>query len=545
MTESLTISKLNNEIKILNYELLKSRQKVTELENSLIKLQKDYTDLKVRLNISSSKEIEYQNMKENLKEKNNIISDLEKEIAKIKRNFELEKKLFDAKYLHDVEEVKFINEKLNIRNESASKFEKLNDILYDRVQQLEKLILEFKKEEKRKFDEQELEFEKKLSKTKKKMLDFINEAKELKNIKSKTKLEIVEKFSIMNHNSLLNELEFESLQLEDLLKQREHLDKVITQMRSDILIHRKVEKVLVNKNKKYIDMIRTLSEKIEKDKKDKNEKGGEKTILKKIKLNETNNEILKKKEKQFLFNKIKKSIDFNKRYLGKNIELNNSQSLINTGKFINKRMNLTNYKTQFLPRNNSVEIMEFKTKNEKIIYEKIQLQKDLIKKTKEIDILRNNCNHYKDKLNFINNRFSNILSLYDTVLEKIHKEYPDDLKEIFIDINEFNKCDFDKLSPDKKYSIVILLIKCILPLINENNLPENIKKNMKNTQTKFYLNNETCDSSFRVKNMNSSFFDINMRENENKLREIRDGTWHKFRNKNKKRNNIKKEDSDK
>ena len=530
------------EIKILNYELSKSRQKATELENSLIKLQKDYTDLKVRFYISSSKEIEYQNMKENLKEKNDIISNLEKEMAKIKRNFEQEKKLFYAKYRHDVEEVNYINEKLSIRNESASKFEKLNDILYDRVQQLEKLILSFKAEEKKKFDEQELNFEKKLTKTKKKMLDFINEANELKNKKSKSKLEIVEKFSILNHNSLLNELEFESLQLEDLLKQREHLDKVITQMKSDISIHKNVEKVLVNKNKKYIDMIRMLSEKIEKNKK---EKEGEKTMIKKIKLNETNNEILKKKDKQFLFNKIRKNIDINKRYFDKKIELNKSQSLLKTGKFNDKRMNLTSYKTQFLQRNNSVENIDYKEKNEKIIYEKILLQKDLIKKTKEIDILRNNCNHYKDKLNFINNRYSNILSLYDTVLEKIHKEYPEDLKEIFIDINEFNKCEFNKLSPDKKYSLVILLIQCILPLINENNLPENIKKNMKNTQTKFYLNNETCDSSFRVKNINSSLFDINMRENENKLREIRDGTWHKFKNKNKKRNSTKKEDTDK
>jgi hypothetical protein len=298
----------------------------------------------------------------------------------------------------------------------------------------------------------------------------------------------------------------------------------------------------VNKNKKYIDMIRMLSEKIEKNKK---EKEGEKTMIKKIKLNETNNEILKKKDKQFLFNKIRKNIDINKRYFDKKIELNKSQSLLKTGKFNDKRMNLTSYKTQFLQRNNSVENIDYKERNEKIIYEKILLQKDLIKKTKEIDILRNNCNHYKDKLNFINNRYSNILSLYDTVLEKIHKEYPEDLKEIFIDINEFNKCEFNKLSPDKKYSLVILLIQCILPLINENNLPENIKKNMKYTQTKFYLNNETCDSSFRVKNINSSLFDINMRENENKLREIRDGTWHKFKNKNKKRNSTKKEDTDK
>ena len=66
------------------------------------------------------------------------------------------------------------------------------------------------------------------------------------------------------------------------------------------------------------------------------------------------------------------------------------------------------------------------------------------------------------------------MNLYNTVLEKINKEYQEDLKEIYIDINEFNKCEFEKLSIDKKYSLAILLIKCILPLINENNLPENI-----------------------------------------------------------------------
>ena len=176
----------------------------------------------------------------------------------------------------------------------------------------------------------------------------------------------------------------------------------------------------------------------------------------------------------------------------------------------------------------------------KIIYEKLQLQKELIRKTKEIDFLRDSCNHYKDKLNFINNKFSNILNLYDTVLGKIEKENIDELKDIYIDINEFSKYEFEKLSPDKKYSLAILLIQCILPLINENNLPDNIKKNMRNTQTKFFLN-ETCDSSVKHKNISTSFFDINMRENENKLREIRDGTWYKLKNKAKIRNRNKKE----
>ena len=303
MNESITISKLNNQIKILNSELNKSKQKSSELEKSLLKLQKDYTDLKVRFYLSASKEVEYQNMKINLKEKNNIISDLEKEIASIRRDFEQQKKAFDAKYQHDVEDIRFVNEKLNIRNETAIKYEKLNSLLYEQVLQLEKTILNFKNEEKRRLDEQELKFDKKLSDTKKKMLDFINEGKYLKNIHSKKKFEIVEKFSIINHNSLLNELEFESLQLEDLLKQREHLDQVIAQMKADISIHRNVEKVLINKNKKYIDMIKILSEKIEKEKKEKEIETEKKDQM--IRINKIN-DTFKDKERQFFYNTIKK-----------------------------------------------------------------------------------------------------------------------------------------------------------------------------------------------------------------------------------------------
>ena len=541
MIDTITVSKLENQIKILNYELSKSNIRFKELENTLLKQQKENMDLKVLLKESYLKETENKNMREALKEKDNIILDLENKIEKLINDIKTQKKEFDAKYRNDVGEVRFLNEKLSIRSESAIKFEKLNDILYDRVQQLEQTILNLKNEEKRKFQEQEIKFERKLVDTKKKMLNFINEAKSIKDNNLKTKFEVIEKLSIMNHNSLLNELEFGSLQLEDLLKQREHLDKVIVQMKSDLLIHKNVEKVLVNKNKKYVDMIRVLSEKIQKDKKEK-EIEKQKSEEKIIKMNDSNIDFDKKKERHFLYIKIKKSIDSNKRYLDYKNDFNKSQPNFNKDKImIKKRMIFTNYTSRFLQRNDSLSSFEYKTKNDKIIFEKIQLQKELIKKTKEIDILRDNCNHYKDKLNFIDKRYFNILCLYDTVLEKINKEYQEDLKEICIDINEFNKCEFDKLTVDKKYSLAILLIKCILPLINENNLPENIKKNMKNIQTKFYLNNETCDSSCRGKKYNSSFIDLNMKENEKKLREIKDGTWTKFKIKNLKINNNRKE----
>ena len=60
------------------------------------------------------------------------------------------------------------------------------------------------------------------------------------------------------------------MQLEDLLKQRQHLDSVILKMKSDIEIHKKVEKLLTQKNKKYTEMIKVLSIKVEEKEKNKN-----------------------------------------------------------------------------------------------------------------------------------------------------------------------------------------------------------------------------------------------------------------------------------
>ena len=532
MNEAIEVTKLNNNIKILNLELVKSKKKISELEHTLLKLQKEYNELKARYFISSSKEIEYQNMKGNLQEKNDIIADLEKEIIDIKRAYENDKKAFDIKYEHDIKKVQFLNEKLNIRNESSSKFEKLNDLLYHHVLQLENMILNFKKEEKKHLNEQELKFDKKMNKFKKKMLDFIQDGRAFKGEKSKENFKIIQKFSILNHNSLLNELEFGSLQLEDLLKQREHLDKVITQMRTDIDIHRNVEKLLVNKNKKYVDMIRTLSEKIENSGLNKKQNGNDN----KKEINNQCCENIKMKEKDILYKKIKKSIENNKKFLERKIDMNHTQRILKIENINNQKMSLTNYKMKLFQRNNSANELEYMNKTDQIISEKIKLQKELIKKTKEIDNLRSSCKYYKEKLKYINDRYTNILNLYDSALERIYQDNNEDLKELYIDINDFKNCDFERLSPDKRYSITILLIKHILPLINENNLPKNIKKKLKNTQTRFYLN-ETNDSSFRFRSSSSSFFDNFMRENENKLSGIRDGTWDKL-NKKRNKNNI-------
>ena len=428
MNDSIIISKLNHQVKSLTLDLEKKKKYISKLESSFIELQNKFSDLRSKYFLSSSKEIEYQKMKIVYSEKDLLISELEQELSKIRKKFEIEQRLFNARYQHDIQEVQYLNGQLNKRNENTIKIEKLNDLLYNHTLQLEQKILDYKKEEQKRVQERELEFEKKTNEIKKKMLDFIREGKNLKEKNDQDQYQILQKFSIMNHNTLLNELEFESLQLEDLLKQREHLDKIILKMKYDIEIHKKVEKILINKNKKYTDMLRLLNDIINVC------DGGN---------NHEDKSLVCESSRNMLFKKIKQRIDKNN---NKNIntnEFNKTQPLIKMQRCSSmKKLDDLCYKFKKLNinqnKNYSAKSNEKKRGNQKggnksdiNLIEKIDLQRDLIKKTKELEDFKSKCDFYKEKLNSINDKYKNIINLFDEALSKLYEENKlDDIKEI-------------------------------------------------------------------------------------------------------------------
>ena len=175
MNDRIAFSKLNNQVKSLTFELDKKKKKISNLEFSYVELQNKYEELRSKYLILYSKEVEYQKLQSNLREKDNLISDLEQELIKFRKKYENEKRDFNTKYQHDIREVQFLNGKLNLRNENTIKIEKLNDLLYHQTLQLEQKILNFKNEEKSRIHERELEFEKRTNEIKKRMLDYIRE----------------------------------------------------------------------------------------------------------------------------------------------------------------------------------------------------------------------------------------------------------------------------------------------------------------------------------------------------------------------------------
>ena len=179
------------------------------------------------------------------------------------------------------------------------------------------------------------------------MLDYIKDGQKSKQYLSQEQIKLNDKLSVINKNTLLNELGFQSLQLEDLLKQREQLDSIITSMKSDLEVHKKVESILVEKNKEYTNMIKVLSTKIE-SKGNNNKELGEKENIKKE--NDINYKHLKLKKQNSDFLRINNMNNY--RILEKKENNDNNEIKKN----INEEIKVKNFGRTFMGFSNKMKI---------------------------------------------------------------------------------------------------------------------------------------------------------------------------------------------
>ena len=459
----------------------KQENKINELlalndayQKQLITYENIFNNLESQINSLKSikrdcllKEEIYQKEKIELAKREQKILDLEADIINLKLEHEKYKNKKEMEYENDVNAVKNLYDTNLLKNKTAQVVEETNKQFYEQILKLENIIINFKEEQKKIDAKKEIEFEKRMSKMKKKMLDYIKEGQKSKQFLSKEQIRLNDKFSIINKNTLLNELGFQSIQLEDLLKQRAHLDSIITGMRADLEIHRKVEKILTEKNKEYTNMIKVLSSKIEKKKgKDENKKNLE-----------------LKKELDSKMNPIK-LINPNSKF----IRINNTQSFDKKNKDrsesndikqnINEEINIKNFgKTSM----GFVDKMKIDDINES--QDLITLRKELIKKIKESEDYKSKFEYYKTKLDSLNAKYLNLMKLFEGVLVDIYNDKNmKNIKNIFINLEDFKQCNFESLSSEQKYSIVMLIIKYLMPLINPNNLPDKFKSLFSNVE---------------------------------------------------------------
>ena len=432
-----------NELIILTNTLQKKLRKYEDIFNNL---ESQIESLKTIKQNCLFKEETYQNEKLEVIEKDKKILELKKEIINLKLEHEKFKNKKELEYENDVNAVRNLYDTNLLKNNNAQIVAEANKEFYQQILKLENVIKNFREEQKKIDAKKELDFERRMSKMKKKMLDYIKDGQKSKQYLSKEQIRLNDKLSVINKNTLLNELGFQSMQLEDLLKQRDQLDSIITSMRSDLEVHKKVEKILVEKNKEYTNMIKVLSTKIE-SKGRNNRKSAEQDNINKE--NDLKNKQLKLIKDHSDFIKINNLNNY------KIIDKRTNNDSHEIKKNINEEIRVKNFGKTFMGFTNKMKIDNI-NQNQDLVF----LRKELIRKIKECEDYKSKYEYYKTKLDSLNNKYGNIMQLFEGVLVNIYEDKNmKNIKNIFINLEDFKKCNFESLSPEQKYSIIILIIK--------------------------------------------------------------------------------------
>ena len=506
LADKILVQNLQNKIKELTILNENNKIKIKSLENTFNNLESKINDLKLLHLNSLSKEAIYQNEKLEVAQKNQKILELEGDIINLKLEHEKYKNKKELEYENDVTAVKNFYETNLLKINNSTVVEEANRIFYEQILKLEEIIKNFKEEQRKKDAQKEVDFENRMNEMKKKMLDYIKEGQKSKQYLSKEQLRLNDKLSVIHKNTLLNELDFQSMQLEDLLKQRDHLDKIISGMRADIEVHQKVEKILTEKNKHYTNMIKVLSSKVESKEKE-NDKSSNKNLEKyddlekvedeskykpkKFKFWKSNDNFIRISNKNTFYNeRNKKNIieDLKNKNINNNKTNNEKNSSKKSKRLLHNYISCTNLSIDNLENNNDL----------------VQLRKELVKRIKEAEDYKSKYECYKTKLDTLNNKYGNIMKLFEDVLIKIYEnKNMSNIKNIYINLEDFKSCDFEKLSPEQKYSIAILIIKYLMPLVNPNNLPDKFKSLFCNIEDVSFINDRTILSSTSYNSSNN------------------------------------------
>ena len=362
---------------------------------------------------------------EDQKMKGNRIKDLENEVLKVTENGKEESRNLQKNLESEILYYKGLNETSLSKIYAADKIIKLNETQHNIILKLENKIDEIKSENEDKMNKLELAHERHYLKLKKQMLDYIKATQQATSKNNEFNLELNSKFGILYKNQMLNELENQSKQIEDLLKTKERHQKIIWVLQQEIKTHKKIEEMIIKKNNTYLN------------------------IAKKTKNMNESNEFLSSK-KIPLLNFMKGNDCLTERN-------SNSRSIFHS---LNKK-----------------EYHDYKS------LEKIY--KELLDEYREI---KNKYNTLKDKEKNNNIKYKGIINLFNDALDGLMQdEEIKSKKNIYININEINKGNFESLTKEEKYFILVKLLNNLLSLITINEKEEkliSLKDNIKNVEFK-------------------------------------------------------------
>ena len=511
-----SVQKLKKEFAISLQENLQLRKEIDLLKETNNQLRTKNLNLITLIKAYKEKESQLLLTEESLKNMRDEYDALKDSLLKEREDFRLELRIKDNIYNTDIIQTNLRTENMKHQVDNFTGIKKLNDILYIKNQDLLKNIEELKYREKIKLEALEIRYNKKMNNYKRKMIEFLlkNEKERARN---KSQNELNNKLNILHIQELVNEVEIQGVEVEDLLKERQELKFKILELNRDLNIYQKVIDIIMKKNNTFQNKLKNINN-------NNIQEYNSLSLNKKKQLNQKSYNLLTEPDKKTLnanviklkkqkyrgYTRNEKFIKIIKeKYIAKNVRDKLSQE----PNINNKERN-----------DNKENIDDIGNKSFKDYIENKNKDKIIEFLFKEREKYKDSSKFYKDKLDIINSKFSNIMKIYDEALEKIYKEELDkNIENIILNVNDFKKFDFEKMTWEQKYAILIKLINHISPLIYKEDLENNLFiKSASQAKEKYKMNSFNISSQNSTKTPSQMTDIINLKSLSNKNNHLKD-----------------------
>ena len=420
------------ESKNLNYTIVLRENEIEMLKkdneekgSTILSLESEISNLRSACFASFKSEKDLKVYKSKFEAMEKEVERLTEELSNQQKKFEQEKKAIENAHLTEVNRLKLINDSYHQKIEMVNQLVLDKELLTKQVQELLKEKADIIAKNDEKMRQKEVKNQIKFSNLKKKMMDNINQTQSKVTELNIQYMDVSTKLTLLQNHQLLIQLEYQSQQIDELTSKKEALEKKVFELSKDIEIHKEVELSLAEKNKKL----------------------------------RADNASLKSKVNNNPRSNISESIEGES---GKEMIQNN-----------------TNISGQSELKNNNYNVISL----EKKIY---NLEKKLSQKNKEYNSLKDNSEYIELRLKTYEQKYAGLFNFFEESLRLFFEdEEIKNNKEIYVNIEALQHGDFTIFTKEEKYSILVILMKYLLPLVNSNECSVN-KSGMNNINLKFH-----------------------------------------------------------
>jgi len=441
--KDMLIQNQNNQIDKLKTELMNKTKENSDLKG----FRRQCFDLEEQM-----KQIEKEIQKLN-KEKLDIMKKRDENNSLFKRKISELENLIEYEKLDYEKNTVLYNQKMSVYNQLVME----NEIYSQEVKKLKNDMENL--EEKKKLEFQQLKVENliKFDIVKKKMLNTLKQTNEAANKLNKEYNETNNQLYILQNKQLLIHMDYQKEKIKDLEKTNQDLLEKIKNLEKDIDMHKLVEKDLLHKSKLKTGEIDTSIEQ--------KTKTRYRTFY------------FKKKKDMAYFNQLKKEIKTNSENKSKEKNKNRNNYIIDTPtlKKSNSTLNIISKPSAIEKRllNYQKQIKQKKFENENILLMNSKL---------------------KNRLHLYYNKFNGLFFFLEECIQNFFRDQSLlENKHFLVKMDDIKKFKFDELNKEEKYSILVLLMKHLMPLLTLNfNNKDNIGKEL------FKTNLNIIDKNFSM-----------------------------------------------